>query len=84
MALSDQAQALLEDRPTTFEAEVNQLIGSLHAPPPQRNGTLVRLVGMRLETRGLMAPLGACCGTKHRHALLVRGGWLPKQNPQKD
>ena len=24
-------------------------------------GTLVRLVGMRLETRGLMAPLGACC-----------------------
>jgi flagellum-specific ATP synthase len=44
-----------------FDAEVSQLIGELHAPEPQRNGTLVRLVGMRLETRGLMAPLGACC-----------------------
>jgi flagellum-specific ATP synthase len=44
-----------------FDAEVSQLIGDLHAPEPQRNGTLVRLVGMRLETRGLMAPLGACC-----------------------
>jgi flagellum-specific ATP synthase len=44
-----------------FDAEVSQLIGDLHAPDPQRNGTLVRLVGMRLETRGLMAPLGACC-----------------------
>jgi flagellum-specific ATP synthase len=44
-----------------FDLEVNQLIGGLHAPEPQRSGTLVRLVGMRLETRGLMAPLGACC-----------------------
>ena len=44
-----------------FDQEVNQLIGELHAPEPQRSGTLVRLVGMRLETRGLMAPLGACC-----------------------
>jgi flagellum-specific ATP synthase len=44
-----------------FDAEVSQLIGDLHALEPQRNGTLVRLVGMRLETRGLMAPLGACC-----------------------
>jgi flagellum-specific ATP synthase len=30
-----------------FDAEVSQLIGDLHAPDPQRNGTLVRLVGMR-------------------------------------
>ena len=44
-----------------FESEVDELLGSLHAPEPQRSGTLVRLVGMRLETRGLMAPLGACC-----------------------
>ena len=44
-----------------FAAEVDQLLGELEAPPPQRSGTLVRLVGMRLETRGLMAPLGACC-----------------------
>ena len=44
-----------------FDTEVDQLMGGLHAPEPQRSGTLVRLVGMRLETRGLMAPLGACC-----------------------
>lgn len=44
-----------------FEAEVQALLGELQAPPPQRSGTLVRLVGMRLEARGLMAPLGACC-----------------------
>ena len=44
-----------------FDAEVDLLMHGLHAPEPQRSGTLVRLVGMRLETRGLMAPLGACC-----------------------
>jgi flagellum-specific ATP synthase len=44
-----------------FDTEVDLLMNGLHAPEPQRSGTLVRLVGMRLETRGLMAPLGACC-----------------------
>ena len=44
-----------------FAEEVSQLLGDLDIPPPQKSGTLVRLVGMRLETRGLMAPLGACC-----------------------
>ncbi len=44
-----------------FDAEVSQLLNELRPPEPQRSGTLVRLVGMRLETRGLMAPLGACC-----------------------
>lgn len=45
----------------SFDLTVDDLIGQLQVPPPQRSGTLVRLVGMRLETRGLMAPLGACC-----------------------
>lgn len=44
-----------------FDHEVNQLVQDIRAPEPQRSGTLVRLVGMRLETRGIMAPLGACC-----------------------
>lgn len=44
-----------------FAAEVSQLMGSVRAPEPEKSGTLVRLVGMRLETRGIMAPLGACC-----------------------
>ncbi len=42
-------------------AEVDRLIASVRSPAPQRSGTLVRVVGMRMETRGLMAPLGACC-----------------------
>ena len=33
----------------------------LKAPPPEKSGTLVRLVGLRMETRGIMAPLGALC-----------------------
>ncbi len=44
-----------------FDAEVGHLVQDVRAPEPQRSGTLVRLVGMRLETRGIMAPLGACC-----------------------
>ena len=44
-----------------FDDEVNHLVQDIRAPEPQRSGTLVRLVGMRLETRGIMAPLGACC-----------------------
>ena len=44
-----------------FDDEVSHLVQDVRAPEPQRSGTLVRLVGMRLETRGIMAPLGACC-----------------------
>jgi flagellum-specific ATP synthase len=44
-----------------FDTEVHQLLQDIRSPEPQRSGTLVRLVGMRLETRGIMAPLGACC-----------------------
>ena len=44
-----------------FDDEVGHLLKDVRAPEPQRSGTLVRLVGMRLETRGIMAPLGACC-----------------------
>ena len=44
-----------------FEADVNQAIPQLHSKLPQRSGTLVRLVGLRLEARGIMAPIGACC-----------------------
>ena len=44
-----------------FDAAVNQSIPKLHSKLPQRSGTLVRLVGLRLEARGIMAPIGACC-----------------------
>jgi flagellum-specific ATP synthase len=44
-----------------FSQEVKDTLPKLRAPEPQRSGTLVRLVGLTLETRGIMAPLGACC-----------------------
>ena len=44
-----------------FAKEVQNSLPKLRSPEPQRSGTLVRLVGLTLETRGIMAPLGACC-----------------------
>lgn len=44
-----------------FADEVQRSLPKLRAPEPTRSGTLVRLVGLTLETRGIMAPLGACC-----------------------
>jgi flagellum-specific ATP synthase len=44
-----------------FAQEVQLSLPKLRTPEPQRSGTLVRLVGLTLETRGIMAPLGACC-----------------------
>jgi len=41
--------------------EVERSMAKLLVPAPLRSGTLVRLVGLTLETRGIMAPLGACC-----------------------
>lgn len=50
-----------------FAEEVTRCLPRLRAPAPQRTGTLVRLVGLTLETRGIMAPLGACCEVVGRH-----------------
>jgi flagellum-specific ATP synthase len=44
-----------------FAKEGQASLPKLRTPEPQRSGTLVRLVGLTLETRGIMAPLGACC-----------------------
>ena len=44
-----------------YEATIEQLIAQTHTPPACHTGTLVRLVGMTLEARGIMAPLGAYC-----------------------
>ena len=44
-----------------FALEVERSLPTLRVPPPVRCGTLVRLVGLRLEARGLTAPVGACC-----------------------
>ncbi len=40
---------------------VDVLITQTRAPAPCHTGTLARLVGMTLEARGIMAPLGAHC-----------------------
>ena len=52
---------------TDFALAVEQSLSGLRTPQPQRSGTLVRLVGMTLEARGVMAPLGACCEVVGRH-----------------
>ncbi len=44
-----------------FASEVERLLPQLRVDEPRRSGTLVRLVGLRMEARGIMAPLGACC-----------------------
>jgi flagellum-specific ATP synthase len=46
---------------TDFADAVAQCLPHLRAAPPARTGTLVRLVGLRLEARGIMAPVGASC-----------------------
>lgn len=46
---------------TGFDVQVDRLLGSVHAREPIKLGRVVRSVGLRLEARGLRAPLGACC-----------------------
>jgi flagellum-specific ATP synthase len=44
-----------------FAQEVERSVAHVRGPRPERSGTLVRLVGLRLEARGIMAPIGTCC-----------------------
>ena len=45
-----------------FESFANSLMSNLKVAPPQRVGTVVRVVGMTLEAKGLIAPVGSLCG----------------------
>jgi flagellum-specific ATP synthase len=44
-----------------FSAVVDSVCSDLKSPAPERTGTLVRVVGMTLEARGILAPVGALC-----------------------
>ena len=46
---------------TNFAAEVARSMAHTRPPRPERCGTLVRLVGLRMEARGIMAPVGSSC-----------------------
>jgi flagellum-specific ATP synthase len=46
---------------TSFAQEVASSMSRIRAGNPERCGTLVRLVGLRLEARGIMAPIGSSC-----------------------
>jgi flagellum-specific ATP synthase len=46
---------------TSFAQEVASSMSRIRALSPERCGTLVRLVGLRLEARGIMAPMGSSC-----------------------
>ena len=45
----------------SFAQEVASSMSRIRAGSPERCGTLVRLVGLRLEARGMMAPMGSSC-----------------------
>ena len=44
-----------------FESFADSLMSNLKVAPPQRVGTVVRVVGMTLEAKGLIAPVGSLC-----------------------
>ena len=44
-----------------FAAEVARSISHTRPARPERCGTLVRLVGLRMEARGIMAAVGSSC-----------------------
>lgn len=44
-----------------FSSVVDQVCSDPLTAPPERTGTLVRVVGMTLEARGILAPVGALC-----------------------
>ena len=44
-----------------FSVVVDSVCSDLKSPAPERTGTLVRVVGMTLEARGILAPVGALC-----------------------
>jgi flagellum-specific ATP synthase len=44
-----------------FGQSVEALLPQLKTRAPEKCGTLVRLVGLRLEARGIMAPVGSSC-----------------------
>ena len=46
---------------TDFSSVVDDLCDRFEFTPPERTGTLVRVVGMTLEARGILAPVGALC-----------------------
>jgi len=56
---------------TDFDLEVERQLPQLSTPRPERCGTLVRLVGMRLEARGIMAPIGSCCEISTRSGHVI-------------
>jgi flagellum-specific ATP synthase len=44
-----------------LQTDIERRLDDLVAPPPRRSGTVVRAVGLRMEARGIHAPLGAIC-----------------------
>ncbi|MGA1041745.1 MAG: flagellum-specific ATP synthase FliI, partial [Burkholderiaceae bacterium] len=47
--------------PLHFDAVADAAMARTRAPAPMREGSLVRVVGLTLEARGVHAPLGAVC-----------------------
>ena len=48
-----------------FSEQVQRLIPQLRAPKTNISGKIVRVVGLTLEAKGVVAPLGAHCQIEH-------------------
>ena len=44
-----------------IDEEVTRTLDRIKLPLPMRTGTLLKVVGMTLHARGLIAPIGALC-----------------------
>ncbi len=61
MVLKKTLLTYLTQAMTDFALEVARTLSKVRSSQPERCGTLVRLVGLRMEARGIMAPIGANC-----------------------
>ena len=61
-----------------FDSFANTLVSGIKMTPPQRVGILVRVVGMTLEAKGLIAPVGSLCSVESQKAALPQ----PRPKPQ--
>ena len=52
------------DASLNFDSFANTLVSGIKMTPPQRVGILVRVVGMTLEAKGLIAPVGSLCSVE--------------------
>ena len=54
-----------------FKTISDSIINNVSLPPPSHIGSLVRVVGLTFEAKGINAPLGAICEIKNENTMKV-------------